>query len=79
MNFYFVLAFGMVAQGLFAARFVVQLARSELAGRVVSPVLFWQLSLLASLMLVMYGYFRNDPVIIGGQMVSYYIYTQPSA
>ncbi len=74
MNFYFVLAFGMVAQGLFAARFVVQLARSELAGRVVSPVLFWQLSLLASLMLVMYGYFRNDPVIIGGQMVSYYIY-----
>ncbi len=52
----------------------MQLAKSELAGRVVSPLLFWQLSLLASLMLVIYGYFRNDPVIIGGQIVSYYIY-----
>lgn len=74
MDYYVIMGLGMVAQALFAARFIVQLTKSELAGKVVSPTVFWQLSLLASLMLVIYGFLRNDIVIIGGQAVSYYIY-----
>ncbi|MFP4065545.1 MAG: lipid-A-disaccharide synthase N-terminal domain-containing protein, partial [Bacteroidales bacterium] len=74
MDHYLVIGLGLIAQGLFSARFIIQLTRSEIAGKVVSPVVFWQLSLLASFMLIIYGFLRNDIVIIGGQLVSYYIY-----
>jgi|GEM_PF-33890 len=74
MDYYIVLALGMIAQALFSARFIIQLTKSELAGKVMSPVIFWHLSLLASLLLMLYGFFRNDIVIIGGQMISYYVY-----
>jgi 4-amino-4-deoxy-L-arabinose transferase-like glycosyltransferase/lipid-A-disaccharide synthase-like uncharacterized protein len=74
MDFYLIMGLGMVAQGLFSARFIIQLTRSELAGKVVSPSLFWKLSLLASFLLIIYGFLRNDIVIIGGQFVSYFIY-----
>jgi len=69
-----ILGLGMIAQALFSARFIIQLTKSELAGKVVSPALFWKLSLLASLLLIIYGFLRNDIVIIGGQIISYYIY-----
>ncbi len=74
MDYYLVIGLGLIAQGLFSARFIIQLTRSEIAGKVVSPVVFWQLSLLASFMLIIYGFLRNDIVIIGGQLISYYIY-----
>ena len=74
MDYYLVIGLGLIAQGLFSARFIIQLTRSEIAGKVVSPVVFWQLSLLASLLLIIYGFLRNDIVIIGGQLISYYIY-----
>ncbi len=74
MDYYLIFGLGMIAQALFSARFIIQLAKSELEGKVVSPVLFWQLSLLASTLLIVYGFLRNDIVIIGGQVVSYYIY-----
>jgi 4-amino-4-deoxy-L-arabinose transferase-like glycosyltransferase/lipid-A-disaccharide synthase-like uncharacterized protein len=74
MEFYLIMGLGMVAQGLFSARFIIQLTRSELAGHVVSPALFWKLSLLASFLLIIYGFLRNDIVIVGGQVVSYFIY-----
>lgn len=74
MNSYLLLALGFLAQGLFSARFLVQLLRSESARRVVSPTIFWQLSLVASFLLIIYGVFRNDIVIVGGQVVGYLIY-----
>lgn len=74
MEFYLIMGLGLVAQGLFSARFIIQLTRSELAGRVVSPALFWKLSLLASFLLIVYGFLRQDIVIVGGQLVSYFIY-----
>lgn len=74
MNSELILALGLFAQGLFAARFLVQLVRSEKANKVVSPTLFWQLSLIASFLLIVYGFFRNDIVIVGGQLVGYLIY-----
>jgi lipid-A-disaccharide synthase-like uncharacterized protein len=65
---------GFLAQILFSARLLVQWIKSEKAGRVLSPTLFWQLSLIASFLLMTYGLLRDDPVIILGQALSYSIY-----
>lgn len=69
-----VIVFGLFAQGLFAARTLIQWILSERAKRVVSPTIFWQLSLWGSILLMIYGWMRGDFVIILGQIISYYIY-----
>jgi 4-amino-4-deoxy-L-arabinose transferase-like glycosyltransferase/lipid-A-disaccharide synthase-like uncharacterized protein len=74
MNGIGLLSLGFLAQGLFSARFIIQLIRSEKAGKVLSPLVFWQLSILASFLLMVYGTFRQDIVIVGGQIFGYYIY-----
>lgn len=74
MNQYLVLAIGFAAQILFSARLLVQWISSERAGRVLSPLVFWQLSVLASFLLVLYGVLRHDAAIILGQAVTYGIY-----
>jgi len=45
---YGIYGLGFFAQSLFGARLVVQLFLSEKKGKVVSPTIFWQLSLMAS-------------------------------
>jgi lipid-A-disaccharide synthase-like uncharacterized protein len=65
---------GLTAQVLFSARILVQWISSEKAGKVLSPTSFWTTSLLASALLMVYGALRVDIVIIGGQLVSYFIY-----
>lgn len=74
MNQYLIYSVGLLAQVLFAARLLVQWVASEKAKKVLSPVLFWQLSMLASLLLCLYGWLRNDFAIIAGQLISYYVY-----
>lgn len=74
MNSYLIYSIGFVAQLLFSARLLVQWIASERARRVLSPVLFWQLSMVASFLLCLYGWLRNDFAIIAGQFISYYIY-----
>lgn len=74
MNQYLIFAIGFLAQILFSARLLVQWISSEKAGRVLSPLLFWQLSILASFLLVLYGILRHDLAIILGQAVTYGIY-----
>ncbi|WP_291856780.1 lipid-A-disaccharide synthase N-terminal domain-containing protein [Marinilabilia sp.] len=74
INNYFVFGLGFLAQGLFSARLLVQWLLSEKAKKVVSPEIFWQLSIFASLLLMGYGILRKDLVIIGGQAVSYFVY-----
>jgi lipid-A-disaccharide synthase-like uncharacterized protein len=69
-----VYALGLLAQLLFSARILVQWIKSEKAGHILSPNSFWITSLVASLLLMLYGVLRNDVVIIGGQLLSYYIY-----
>ncbi|MDF2158504.1 lipid-A-disaccharide synthase N-terminal domain-containing protein [Algoriphagus sp. CAU 1675] len=68
------LGLGFLAQGLFSARFLIQLIKSEKEGKVLSPVIFWQLSLVASFLLMAYGTFRQDIVIVGGQVIGYFVY-----
>ena len=65
---------GFLAQFLFFARTIVQWFKSEDEGKVISPVLFWQLSLLAAILMFVYGILRNDPAILLGQFLTYFIY-----
>ncbi len=74
MNQYLVFGLGFFAQALFSARLLVQWVSSEKAGRSLSPLLFWQLSIVASLLLMVYGILRRDLVIILGQVLTYCIY-----
>src|SRR5688572_119140 len=71
---YGIYGLGFFAQSIFGARLVVQLFLSEKKGKVVSPTIFWQLSLMASFLFLIYGIIRNDLVIIIGQTLSYLIY-----
>ena len=74
MNQYLIFSIGFLAQILFSARQLTQWIASEKAGRVLSPLLFWQLSILASFLLMVYGILRNDLVIILGQVITYGVY-----
>ena len=74
MNNYIVFGIGFLAQALFSARLVVQWLLSEKARKVVSPTSYWQISILASYLLFVYGWLRDDVAIILGQYISYYIY-----
>ena len=65
---------GFLAQGLFSARILVQWIMSERKKKVVSPAIFWVLSLLASYLFFIYGWLRDDFAIMFGQVISYYIY-----
>lgn len=65
---------GFLAQALFSARILVQWIMSERARRVLSPTLFWVLSLIASCLLCFYGWLRDDFAIVMGQVIAYYIY-----
>ena len=67
-------AFGVLAQFVFGARFIVQWIASEKAERSVIPVGFWFLSIAGGLMTLIYGFARRDIVIILGQAFSIFIY-----
>jgi lipid-A-disaccharide synthase-like uncharacterized protein len=71
---YWVFGLGFFAQFFFGIRLIAQWIQSEKAGRVVSPVSFWQLSLLAAIIFLVYGILRDDAVIIIGQLITYFIY-----
>ena len=68
------LAIGLLSQGLFSSRIVLQWVQSERARRVLVPVLFWQISLVSSFLMIVYGMLRHDPIILGAQLISYGIY-----
>jgi lipid-A-disaccharide synthase-like uncharacterized protein len=68
--------FGLVAQIVFAMRFVVQWIASERAGRSVMPVAFWFISLVGGLLTLVYGLVRREPIIIIGQFLAIFIYVR---
>lgn len=69
-----IFAIGFLAQLLFSARLISQWLLSEKSQKVETPVLFWKLSLLASILLFTYGYLREDFAIMLGQLLIYGIY-----
>ncbi len=74
MNSYIIFGLGFLSQLLFFARTIIQWFKSEHEGEVISPVVFWQISLIASVLMLFYGIFRNDFAIVLGQILVYFIY-----
>ena len=73
-KFDFWLAFGLVAQLFFTARFLVQWISSERAGNSVVPMSFWFFSMAGGMMTLVYGIAKREPVIILGQSLATIIY-----
>jgi lipid-A-disaccharide synthase-like uncharacterized protein len=74
MSSWIVISIGAIAQILFSSRLILQWLLSEKHKKILTPVLFWELSLLASFLLFVYGYLRDDFAIMLGQVITYYIY-----
>ncbi len=74
MSSWIIYSIGFLAQILFSSRLIVQWLTSEKQKKVTTPVLFWTLSLVASFLLFVYGYLRDDFAIMLGQILTYFIY-----
>lgn len=68
--------FGLFAQCIFFLRFVFQWIASERAGRVMIPVIFWYLSIVGAVMILIYSLYRQDVVFILASFLSLFIYTR---
>lgn len=74
MSDVFIYTIGFTAQILFSGRLLAQWVISEKKKRIITPSLFWKLSLLASFLLFVYGFLRDDFAIMLGQSLTYFIY-----
>ncbi len=68
--------FGLAAQLMFTARFLVQWIASERQKKSVVPLSFWYFSMLGGVMLLAYAMYRADPVFILGQALGVVIYAR---
>ena len=68
--------YGLLAQAVFMARFMVQWIASERARKSVMPVAFWWLSLSGAAMLLVYAVLREDIVIILAQAFGAVVYAR---
>ena len=73
-NIVYIYSLGVIAQFFFSARVIIQWFYTEKEARVITPTIYWILSLTASFLFFMYGYFRDDFAIMFGQFIGYYIY-----
>ncbi|CAN7287274.1 Uncharacterized N-terminal domain of lipid-A-disaccharide synthase [Bosea sp. OK403] len=76
LKFDFWLAFGIIAQLLFTARFLVQWLVSEREGNSVMPLSFWYFSMAGGAMTLVYGIVKREPIIIMGQALAVVIYVR---
>lgn len=74
MKDWLVYSIGFLAQLLFSSRLILQWITSEKQKKVVTPVLYWVLSLIGAIFLFVYGSLRNDFAIMLGQTLTYFIY-----
>jgi lipid-A-disaccharide synthase-like uncharacterized protein len=65
---------GFVGQTLFFSRWLLQWFVSERRGESQIPVSFWYMSLIGSLVVLAYAFYRMDPVFIVGQGVGTLVY-----
>lgn len=74
MSNWIIYSIGFLAQTMFSSRLIIQWITSERQRKVITPSLFWVLSLIASFFLFVYGYLRDDFAIMLGQGLTYFIY-----
>ena len=65
---------GFVGQFIFMMRFVVQWIATERKKQVVVPLAFWHLSLVGSLITIIYAVYRRDPVFTAAFCLNILIY-----
>jgi lipid-A-disaccharide synthase-like uncharacterized protein len=70
------LGIGLLGQGMFSARFLIQWIVSERRRQSVIPVPFWYLSIAGGLTLLAYAIYRLDPVFILGQSAGVFVYAR---
>lgn len=70
------LIFGSAGQLIFTLRFIYQWYYSYQRHESILPVGFWIISLIGSAIIVSYGIFRFDPVLILGQSVGFIAYSR---
>jgi len=61
---------------IFSLRFVYQWIYSEKAKISTLPFGFWMISLVGSFIILTYGVFRKDPVLIAGQLFGFIVYSR---
>ena len=66
--------FGLLSQAVFFFRFIVQLIDSEKKKKVVVPLSFWYLSILGTIMILIYSFHIHDIVFILASFLSFAIY-----
>ena len=76
LNFDLFMIVGLIGQGMFSMRFIVQWLASERAGKSVIPFSFWIFSLGGSFLLLLYAVYRRDPIFILGQAPNLLIYSR---
>jgi lipid-A-disaccharide synthase-like uncharacterized protein len=69
-------AIGLLGQGLFFSRFLIQWIASERKKESVIPVYFWYLSLSGGIILLSYAIHIRDPIFILGQSCGALVYTR---
>jgi len=74
MSVWIVYSIGFLAQLLYSARTLLQWIISEKSKKVITPSLFWKISLGGSFLMFIYGFLRDDFAIMLGQCLTYYIY-----
>lgn len=73
----FWILFGLGAQAMFTARFLIQWLASEREGKSYVPVPFWYLSLAGAVMLLAYAVmWKQDPVLTLGQSAGAFVYVR---
>jgi lipid-A-disaccharide synthase-like uncharacterized protein len=70
------LVLGFTAQARFGGRFLVQWLHSEKHRRSVVPIMFWWLSVIGGLMMLIYSIHKRDPVFISGQAFGLIVYSR---
>jgi lipid-A-disaccharide synthase-like uncharacterized protein len=68
------LVLGILGQASFASRFLVQWIASERARDSVVPVAFWWISLVGSLVMAVYTWHRQEPVLFAGFVFNGVVY-----
>lgn len=67
---------GIVAQGFFFLRLLIQWLRSEQAKKTIMPISFWWLGLIGAAMLFVYALARNDIVFLITAILQVVIYSR---
>ena len=70
------LVIGLLGQGIFSARFLIQWLVSEKEKKSVVPIVFWYLSLAGGVTLLFYSIYKQDLVFIFGQSTGILIYAR---